>query len=376
MLRVALVGCGLISDQHVSQIRRISGCQLVGVCDEEPLMARQLADRFGVQGHFSDIKEMLKTVQPQVVHITTPGQSHFTLGKLCLEAGCHVYIEKPFTVTAEEAEVLIDLAEAKGLKATAGHNLQFNPEAIRMRELVKSGFLGGPPVHLDCVQCFTHDDPVYSKALLGDRSHWVRRLPGSLLQNLISHGIAKIAEFMPGDQPSVNAKVFSSPFLNRIGQTDIVDEVRAVIDDGGNTTAVFTFSTQLGAGTNQITVYGKKGVLIADSTNRTLVSLGQAGFKSYLRFFLAPRVYAKQYRQNSWRNIRQFLRRDFHMDYSMKVLIETFYKAIQGLGPVPISYREILVTARIMDKIFASIPPGSTVGRRPPERPAEAMAKV
>ena len=64
------------------------------------------------------------------------------------------------------------------------------------------------------------------------------------------------------------------------------------------------------------------------------------------------------------------------MDYSMKVLIETFYKAIQGLGPVPISYREILVTARIMDKIFASIPPGSTVGRRPPERPAEAMAKV
>ena len=106
------------------------------------------------------------------------------------------------------------------------------------------------------------------------------------------------------------------------------------------------------------------------------MSVGQAGFKSYLRFFLAPMVYAKQYRQNSWRNIRQFLRRDFHMDYSMKVLIETFYKAIQGNGPLPISYREILVTARIMDKIFESVPPSGVVGNRPLERPADAMAKT
>lgn len=356
VLRIALVGCGMIANQHAAQIRRIAGCALVGVCDNEPLMARQLADRFHVPHCFSDVSEMLRSVKPQVVHITTPAQSHFPLGKLCLEAGCHVYIEKPFTVTAAQAEELLDLAEVKGLKVTVGHNLQFNPEAIRMRELVKQGFLGGPPVHLDCVQCFGHDDPTYSKALLGDPTHWIRSLPGSLLHNLISHGVAKVAEFLPSGRPTVIAKAFSSPYLTGIGQTDIVDELRAIICDGPNTTASFTFSTQFGAGSNQLCLYGKKASLIADSTNRTLIPVRQTGYKSYLRFFLTPRAYAAEYRRNSWRNIWQFVRKDFHMDYGMKRLIESFYRSVQEGAAVPIPYQEILTTARIMEQIFAQIP--------------------
>jgi predicted dehydrogenase len=356
MLRIGLVGCGMIADQHALQIRRIPGCELVGVCDREPLMAQQLAERFHVRQCFSDIREMLESAKPEVVHITTTAQNHFPLGKLCLEAGRHVYIEKPFTVNAEEAEELLNLAEAKGLKVTAGHNLQFNPEAIRMRELVKKGFLGGPPIHLDCVQCFGHDDPTYSKALLGDRTHWIRSLPGSLLHNLISHGVAKIAEFLPGTQVSVSANMFSSPYLRGIGQDDIVDELRASIHTGANTTAFFTFSTQFGAGANQLSLYGPKGALIADSTNRMLITIPQRSYKSYLRFFLMPRAYAAEYRRNCWNNIWQFLRKDFHMDYGMKNLIQGFYRSIENGCPVPIPYREIALTARIMDKIFAQIP--------------------
>jgi len=68
---------------------------------------------------------MLQAAAPDVVHITTPPQSHFSLATQCLEYGCHVYLEKPFTVTAEEAESLIALAESRGSKITAGHNYQF-----------------------------------------------------------------------------------------------------------------------------------------------------------------------------------------------------------------------------------------------------------
>lgn len=355
MIKVALIGCGMVADQHIAQIRRVPGAKIVGVCDTEPLMARQLADRFHVSRYFSDVSEMLTAAGPDVVHITTPAQTHFTLGKACLEAGCHIYMEKPFTVDARQAEELLEFGEEKALKMTAGHNLQFNPEAIRMRHLVKSGFLGGPPIHIECVQCFSHDDPVYGKALLGDRTHWVRSLPGSLLHNLISHGIAKIVEFLPTDRPKVIAHAFSSPYLNSIGQGDLVDELRAIIHAGGNTTAQFTFSTQLGAANNQLCLHGQKASLIADSTNRMLIPMRQIGYKSYLRFFLAPLIYAKQYRRNSWHNIQRFLRKDFHMDYSMKMLIQAFYHSIATATPPPIPYREILVTARIMDEIFAQI---------------------
>src|SRR5205814_3962366 len=154
MLRVGIIGCGKIADAHASQIRRIGGCEIVGVCDTEPLMARQLFERFPVKAHFSDVAELLRYSCPDVVHITTPPESHFDLAKLCLERGCHVYVEKPFTIHPEEAEALIALAERKGLKLTAGHDDQFSHVARRMRELVRSGYLGGPAVHVASTYCY------------------------------------------------------------------------------------------------------------------------------------------------------------------------------------------------------------------------------
>ena len=66
-------------------------------------MAKQLGERFGISGCFSDLEEMLQSRPPDVVHITTPPQSHCLLAEQCLESGSHVYVEKPFTTMASEA---------------------------------------------------------------------------------------------------------------------------------------------------------------------------------------------------------------------------------------------------------------------------------
>jgi predicted dehydrogenase len=140
-LRVAIVGCGKIADQHVQAIERIPNCRIVALCDRELLMAKQLGERCGVTNCFSDLTEMLTATSPDAVHITTPPQAHFSLAKLCLGSGSNVYLEKPFTVTAFEADSLIQIAENRGLRLTAGHNCQFTREAIEMRRLVEQGFL-------------------------------------------------------------------------------------------------------------------------------------------------------------------------------------------------------------------------------------------
>src|SRR5580765_4278580 len=132
MLKVAIVGCGKIADSHASQIQRIQGCEIVGVCDREELMAKQLSQRFPVKRYFSNLLDMLNEARPEVVHITTPPQSHFEIGRQCLQEGCHVYVEKPFTLNTKEAEELIGLAERKGLKITTGHDDQFRHSARRM----------------------------------------------------------------------------------------------------------------------------------------------------------------------------------------------------------------------------------------------------
>src|SRR5690348_12058369 len=114
MIDVAIIGCGKIADEHAAQILRIPDARLVAVCDREPLMARQMAERFHVPKYFSETREMLAKSQPRVVHITTPPQSHFPLARQCLEAKCGVYVEKPFTLNASEASELIEIAERTG----------------------------------------------------------------------------------------------------------------------------------------------------------------------------------------------------------------------------------------------------------------------
>ena len=280
---------------------------------------------------------------------------------MALEAGCHVYLEKPFTETAEEAETLVRLARQKKLRMTVGHNLQFSPEAVRTRELVRSGFLGGPPVHMESIQCYSHDEPTYGKAVLRDPQHWVRRLPGSLLHNLISHGISKIAEFLVGDDPRVVSLSFSSPYLRRMGLIDIVDDVRAIVQDEQGTTASYLFTTQFGAGSNELRLYGRSGNLVMDNTYRTVLRICPSHYKSYLRYFLSPLSQAREQAGNSVRNIRLFAKKEFQMDYGMKKLMELFYAAIREDKPDPISPGEILRTSRIMETIFQQMP------QRPPQ---------
>ncbi len=355
MLRVAIVGCGKIADSHASQIQRIKGCEIVGVCDREPLMARQLYERFPAKQYYSDITKLLTESRPDVVHITTPPASHFDLAKTFLEAGCHVYVEKPFTLHEFEAKELIALANEKGLKITAGHDDQFTHVARRMRSLVNTGYLGDGPLHLESYYCYEIARSGYAGALLGDKQHWVRRLPGKLLQNIISHGIARIAEFLKSDAPQVIAHGFTSPMLRSMGETELIDELRVIISEDERTTAYFTFSSQMRPSLHQLRIYGSQNGLVLDNDQETLIKLRGTHLKSYLEKFAPPAIFAKQYLGNLGANLKTFLASDFQMKSGMKYLIESFYQSIEMGAPVPIPYREILLTTKIMDAIFAQL---------------------
>ena len=355
MLKVAIVGCGKIADAHALQLQRIKNCEIVGVCDRESLMARQLYERFPVRKYFTELTQLLNEAKPDVVHITTPPESHFSIAKLCLDWGSHVYVEKPFTIYEHEARKLIELANEKGRKITAGHDDQFSHVARRMRRLVQSGYLGDGPVHMDSYFCYKIGRSGYAGALLGDPNHWVRRLPGKLLQNIISHGVARIAEFLSSDSPDVIAYGFVSPLLRSMGESEIIDELRVIVSEQAGTTAYFTFSSQMRPDIHEFRIYGNKNGLIVDQDTETLIKLRGDGYKSYLQMFAPPVIMARQHLGNLKVNLGKFLARDFHMKSGMKYLIEAFYRSIVENTPVPIPYREILLTAKIMDAIFVQL---------------------
>ncbi len=354
-MKVAIIGCGKQADSHAALIQRLGYCEIVGACDRELLMAKQLYERFNVKHYCDNVSDLLATTRPDVVHITTPPQSHLELGTLCFEQGCNVFFEKPFALNSGEVETLVALAEQKGVKLTVGHNNQFNKSAIRMRELINRGYLGGAPVHMESVWCYDLGDQRFASALFGDTTHWVRRLPGQLLHNIISHGISKIAEFLSNPSPTVIAHGFTSAFLRQINETEIIDELRVIINDNDRTTAYFTFSTQMKPMIRQFRVYGPKRSLILDDMHDTLIRVTRTDFKSYLNHIAPPSIYAWQYLRNASDNVWQFVTRQLNFEAGRKRLLESFYRSISSGTDVPIPYKEILVTSRIMDAIFGQL---------------------
>jgi predicted dehydrogenase len=341
----------------VDAIHRVPDCEIVAVCDRELLMARQLGERFGISACFSDLKEMLQSTSPDVVHITTPPQSHYPLARQCLESGCHVYLEKPFTITADEAESLVQIATDRGLKITAGHNYQFTLEMLEMRRLVSGGYLGGKPIHLESYWSYDLGGSMYAGAFLGSRAHWLRQLPGQLFHNIISHGIAKLAEFLDDDVPLIVATAHRSPQLSHSDASELMDELRVLLQDKHGTTAQFCFSTQFKPALNRLRIYGPRNSLMVDILTGTMIRNPGRSYKSYLTYFIPPLKYAREYFRNARVNVINFLCRRLYQDFGMKELIERFYNSIRTGTEPPIPYREILLTARIMDEIFAQIYP-------------------
>jgi hypothetical protein len=209
-------------------------------------------------------------------------------------------------------------------------------------------------VHLDSHFSYGLGDASYVGPLLGNRNHWVRLLPGQLLHNILSHGIAKLCEFLD-DKVEVIATAHQSEQLRSLGGEEILDELRVLLRDASGTTAFFCFSTQLKPGLNQLRICGPVNSLVVDHASGSLIRHENRAYKSYLTYFVPPLKNARQHLRNARVNLFNFLNGRLHQDSGMKELIERFYQSIQNQSAAPIPYREILLTARIMDEIFAQI---------------------
>jgi predicted dehydrogenase len=271
---------------------------------------------------------------------------------------------------------LVQLAEDRGLKITAGHNYQFTLEMLEMRRLVSKGYLGGRPIHVESYWSYDLGGSIYAGAFLGSRAHWLRELPGQLFHNIISHGIAKLAEFLDDDIRLIMATAHRSPQLGDTAASDLMDELRVLLQDKYGTTALFCFSTQFKPGLNRLRIYGPRNSLMVDILTGTLVRSPGASHKSYLTYFIPPLKNAREHLRNARLNLTNFLGRRLYQDFGMKELIERFYDSIRLDKPVPIPYREIILTAKIMDEIFAQIYPGRSQTSEPGNQRKPAPAAI
>src|SRR4051794_39804805 len=142
MIRSALIGTGQIARQHLSCLRELPEVAVVGVCDLSPAMAESAAERFDVPAWYTDVRRMLEEVRPDVVHVTTPPTSHFPLAMVSIDAGAHVIVEKPATVTFDELDTLIGHALGRGRVVVEDYNYLFNKSTRAILDRIESGDFG------------------------------------------------------------------------------------------------------------------------------------------------------------------------------------------------------------------------------------------
>ncbi len=142
MIRIGVIGYGYWGPNVVRNLHGLESAQVVAVCDRSPEAQRRAVHAYPSVQVISDADEILRSPDIDAVVIVTPVWTHFELGKAALENGKHVFLEKPLTSNAVQAEELIELAEKKNLKIMVDHTFLFTGAVKKIRQLVDQGELG------------------------------------------------------------------------------------------------------------------------------------------------------------------------------------------------------------------------------------------
>ena len=343
-IKVGLVGCGQIADAHLRQIRRLPMARTVAVCDLEPLLARQAAERFEVPLQFTNVTQMLDEARPDVVHLTTPAQSHAPLTIQLLEAGMHVYVEKPFAVDALEARRIIDVAQRMDRLVCLGHDQLFDPTWVEACNTIAAGAIGEVQ-HVESILGYPINGP-FGKLVAGNSDHWVRRLPGGLFQNTISHPLYRITEFLSDAEPDVWATWF-----NRTDSIPFPTELRAHFR-GEQVTGSLTFTSTTEPRHRTTRIFGTLASMEVDLESQILRFDRPARLPGAFSKLEVPVRQLRESFGNVRRSFGRFLRAECHYFNGMKEIFRRFYGAILDGTELPVTFDEALRVTRLMDRIF------------------------
>ena len=138
MPSVAVVGCGYWGRNLVRNFHAVG--VLAAVCDSDSAVAAEVGREFDVP--YRTLEALLTDADIAAVAIATPALLHFEVSLRAIEAGKHVFVEKPLALRVDEAERLCDLAERHGRILMVGHLLQYHPGFLRLKKIVDDGLLG------------------------------------------------------------------------------------------------------------------------------------------------------------------------------------------------------------------------------------------
>jgi UDP-N-acetyl-2-amino-2-deoxyglucuronate dehydrogenase len=197
-MKYALIGCGRIATNHIKAVVN-NKLELVAVCDVVESQMENLLAKHGLEKNpdikrYTDYRQMLAENEVELVGIATESGAHAGIALYCIEHGVNVIIEKPIAMSIDDAQKIIDAAEAHHVKVAACHQNRFNVAIQKTRKALESGRLGKLS-HGSIHVRWNRDKSYYDQASW--RGTWAQ--DGGALMNQCIHGI-DLLRWMMGDE--------------------------------------------------------------------------------------------------------------------------------------------------------------------------------
>lgn len=140
---MAIIGSGQIAQvTHIPNYQSMEETEIVGICDTRLEAARAVAEKFQIEKYYDSHKKMLEELHPDAVTICVPNKFHFSITMDALEAGCHVFCEKPPAITWEEAKAMEEKAKERGVLLSYGFHFRASAPVTFLKNAVAQGKMG------------------------------------------------------------------------------------------------------------------------------------------------------------------------------------------------------------------------------------------
>ena len=224
-----MVGLGGVADRiHLPACASVQDIELAGGCDSNDEARRAMAAKYGIGQTFSGIEHMLAECRPELVIVGTPPGSHFEICRLSMEAGAHVFCEKPFMPTLEEADRIIEIASDKNLLLRVNNQYRFMSFYRETFERLKRGDFG----RLFYIQAWQQMFHPPAK-----ETNWRSQLTNYVLYEFGTHALDLASFFMDALPESVTAH---TPLCRPEFAADVV--VQMTLRFPGERLAAFSFN--------------------------------------------------------------------------------------------------------------------------------------
>lgn len=343
-IRVGIVGSGYIANfAHLPAFSKIPYAKLCAICDKDIKKAEEVARRFRIRGVYDVLEEMLSKEDLELVDICLPPQEHKRAIMEVLERGINCLVEKPLTVTVEEADEVIALAQKKGVGLYVIHNYSAVPAVRKAKNLVKQGKIGEiVGVHINHF--------VIPHERYFPQDHWCHSLPGEYFGDLAPHLAMLLVEFMgPAEEIKATAARLSSyPFR--------FDELRIT---ARNSKALGTIACSLNSPTFIFTmdIIGTKGTIhVSGDYQAVICYTPQSHFASaFERGLIGVRDILTRVKALIHTSVGFLVGRYKPLIYGHRYLIEQSILAIKGKGKYPIDLFEAREAVRLLQEVFKQI---------------------